>query len=249
MFQIFPSLLATKSGTSTTGVAANLLTGLYAYYKMDEASGSAIDASVNARNIPNFANAIGTTSGKINTSRLWPATQAYFYGGASTNFQPGTQHLSFSLWINFVSTGYAGGSGDVGLLTKTGTADNKEYIFWYASGSAVFKFMFFVSADGLTTTTLQWPTSPVAGVWYHCAGGWDGTNIWITINAAPRLTAAFAGPIFIGNTGFQMGFESGSSAFLNGSMDEVGIWIGRDLTDADIALLYNSGNGLPFSSF
>lgn len=226
-----------------------LLTNIYGYYKLDEPTGSAIDSSVNGRNMANFASAIGSSTGIINTSRLYPGTQAYFTGGASTNFAPGTQHFSFSVWVNLGSLAYAGGSGDVGIISKTGTADNKEYILWFQSGGDK-KWHFFCSNDGVTSgATVTWATAPLVNTWYHITGGYDGANVWLSVNAATRITAPMTGSIPVGNVGFQLGFEGGSSAPLTGKIDEFGFWIGRDLTPAEVTQLYNGGVGLAFAAF
>ena len=73
------------------------LTGLYAYFKLDEASGAAIDAR-GTKNLANFGNPVGTAAGKINTSRNLPGGNAYFCSANTTDFSPGSNHFFFSLW-------------------------------------------------------------------------------------------------------------------------------------------------------
>jgi hypothetical protein len=95
-----------------------------------------------------------------------------------------------------------------------------------------------------STTTIDNTTS-----WYFVAAGWDGTNVKISVNGGPYATASFTGPVFIGIAQFMLGAENGSQQW-NGDLDEVAVWIGRsDLTISEVQQLYNSGAGLPFSSF
>jgi hypothetical protein len=69
----------------------NLLTNLYAYYKMDDASGGATDSSVNHRDM-GVSGTLGSALGKINTARVWTGgfSGSYlgFFGDTSA-FQPG----------------------------------------------------------------------------------------------------------------------------------------------------------------
>ena len=84
------------------------------------------------------------------------------------------------------------------------------------------------------------------GTWYHVAGGWDGAQIKLYVNAGAFVTAAHSTPMTNGGDNFKLGYEAQS---LDGKMDDFGFWIGRCLTQADVEQLYNNGAGLPFSSF
>jgi len=244
----YDSFGATGSPTPTPTPTPNgLLTNLYAYYKLDEASGNALDASGAGLNLPNYSNPIGTITGVINGARNWNSGgSAYFYESDTTKFSPGSSHFSFSIWVNLANT--TQGGGDTGLITKTGTGTQMEYILWYQSGGDK-KFHLLVSADGRTHTDVVWGTAPTAGTWYNVCGGWDGSNVWISVNAAARVTTAFTGPLHQDTIGFQLGFEAGSGSPFSGKLDEFGFWVGRDLTNCEVSQLYNGGAGLPFSSF
>ena len=87
--------------------------------------------------------------------------------------------------------------------------------------------------------------------WYFIAGGWDGTNVKISVNGGAYVTTPFAGPVNPnGNIHFTIGLEIGSGGGWLGQIDEVAVWIGRnDLTISDVQQLYNNGAGLPYSAF
>ncbi|HEU5313486.1 MAG TPA: LamG domain-containing protein [Candidatus Udaeobacter sp.] len=241
-----PTATPTPRPTPTPTPTPNgLLTNLYAYYKLDEASGNALDASGAGLNLPNHSNPIGTASGLINGARNWTSGgSAYFYESDTSKFSPGASHFSFSIWVNLANTTQSG--GDTGLLTKSATGGQREYILYYDSNH---KFHFWVSRDGTNTTSVIWATSPSANTWYNVTGGWDGTNVWISVNAGARVTAPFSGPLHQDTVGFQIGYELGSGAPFAGKLDEFGFWVGRDLTAGEVSQLYNGGAGLPFSSF
>jgi hypothetical protein len=135
-------------------------------------------------------------------------------------------------------------------LSKTGTANNKQWILFYKNTNSETnarrqpqrrKWFSVVATTAFADTT----------TWYFIAGGWDGTNIKISVNGGPYATTAFAGPVApTGNIPFTIGLEIGSGGGWLGQIDEVAIWIGRnDLSISEVQQLYNNGAGLPFSSF
>ena len=104
------------------------LAGLYAYYELDEASGAAMD-SYGTRTLGNFGNPVGTAAGKINTSRNFPGGNAYFCSLNTTDFSPGSNHFFFSFWAK--AGNLTQGQSDTGFLSKTGTANNRQWIVFY----------------------------------------------------------------------------------------------------------------------
>jgi Concanavalin A-like lectin/glucanases superfamily len=223
------------------------LTGLYAYFKLDEGSGAAIDAR-GTRNLANFGNPVGTAAGKINTSRNFPGGNAYFCSANTTDFSPGSNHFFFSLWAK--AGNLTQGQSDTGLLSKTGTANNKQWILFYKNTTR--KPTLGVSLNDANSFSVAAATAFAdTTTWYFIAGGWDGTNIKISVNGGPYATTAFAGPVApTGNIPFTIGLEIGSGGGWLGQIDEVAIWIGRnDLSISEVQQLYNNGAGLPFSSF
>jgi hypothetical protein len=223
------------------------LAGLYAYYELDEASGAAMD-SYGTRTLGNFGNPVGTAAGKINTSRNFPGGNAYFCSANTTDFSPGSNHFFFSLWAK--AGNLTQGQSDTGLLSKTGTSNNKQWILFYKNRTR--KPTLAVSLNDANGFSVAAATAFAdTTTWYFIAGGWDGTNIKISVNGGPYVSTAFAGPVApTGNIPFTIGLEIGSGGGWLGQIDEVAIWIGRnDLTISEVQQLYNNGAGLPFSSF
>ena len=223
------------------------LAGLYAYYELDEASGAAMD-SYGTRTLANFGNPVGTAAGKINTSRNFPGGNAYFCSLNTTDFSPGSDHFFFSFWAK--AGNLTQGQSDTGFLSKTGTANNRQWIVFYSNTTKQVKFN--ASIDDLNTFQVVATTAFAdTTTWYFIAGGWDGTNIKISVNGGPYVSTPFAGPVApTGNIPFTIGLEIGSGGGWLGQIDEVAIWIGRnDLSISEVQQLYNNGAGLPFSSF
>ena len=225
----------------------SLLTGLYAYFKLDEASATAVDA-LGTRNLPNYGNPVGTAAGEINTSRNFPGGNAYFYSLSATDFSPGSNHFFFSFWAK--AGNLTQGQSDTGFLSKTGTSNNRQWIVFFDNVSKKPKLN--VSLDDTHASTAIGATAFAnTTTWYFIAGGWDGTNIKISVNGGAYVTTPFAGPVNPnGNIHFTIGLEIGSGGGWLGQIDEVAVWIGRnDLTISDVQQLYNNGAGLPYSAF
>src|SRR4026209_655139 len=251
-----PSATPTASPSTTpivtptpipTPLDNTFLTGLYAYYELDEASGAAMDL-YGTRTLGNFGNPVGKAAGKINTSRNFPGGNAYFCSANTTDFSPGSNHFFFSLWAK--AGNLTQGQSDTGLLSKTGTANNKQWILFYKNTTR--KPTLGVSLNDANSFSVAAATAFAdTTTWYFIAGGWDGTNIKISVNGGPYATTAFAGPVApTGNIPFTIGLEIGSGGGWLGQIDEVAIWIGRnDLSISEVQQLYNNGAGLPFSSF
>jgi len=241
--------ISTSLPTPTPTPTGNtLLTGLYAYYKLDEASGAgALDAGSGGRNLiqSNGGGVIGTVPGIVNTARSFPGTATFIRNTSTSDFSPRSNHFFVSFWAKAGSLGQR----EMEMVSKfTSETGNKEWILFLDLSTR--KPIFYASSDGATVTSVN-GSIPFAdtNTWYFIAAGWDGTNVKISINGGPYATASFVGPIFAGAANFNMGAENGTLPWI-GQIDEMAIWIGRnDLTISDVQQLYNNGAGLPFSSF
>lgn len=155
--------------------------------------------------------------------------------------------------------------GDVAALEPT---DALSISLWMKPETIVENMAVMDKGDGVTAWNLQLRTSgqnirfnidtssavttdtPIsAGSWFHIVGTWDGTTAKIYVNNDTPHTAA-ASTLTQNANALRMGSHYGGAAnFFDGLIDEVGFW-NRALTAAEVAELYNSGNGLayPFTS-
>lgn len=72
--------------------------------------------------------------------------------------------------------------GQMTLLSRGGANDIGSYILRVDGPKEGGKFSFFVNVDGTPEPRVSVPIRPEAGTWYDVAAGWDGTNIWLTVN-------------------------------------------------------------------
>lgn len=93
-----------------------------------------------------------------------------------------------------------------------------------------------------------------AGVWYHAAFVFTGSAITVYYNGNASPTVSMTGVLDSVTRNVDIGSSGGSSEFMDGKIDEVGVWTSAlsasDITDiynggvpADISTIGNSGNG------
>ena len=240
-----PSPSPTASPTATP--INTFLTGLYAYYELDEPSNSGAIDAVYGRNLVETQGQgiVGSAAGVINTCRYFPGNPCLFRQSWS-DFSPGPNHFFATFWAK---AGTLNQLNDASFVGKFGLPYGEWLVYL---DIVTHKIKFTVTTDGsMSTATTVNSTATIDNTtnWYFVAAGWDGTNMKISVNGGPYATASFTGPVFSGIAQFCLGSENGSQQW-NGDIDEVAVWIGRnDLTSAEVQELYNNGAGLPFSSF
>jgi len=219
-----------------------LIDNIYSYYKMDEASGGALDATGNGRTLSNFGNAIGTASGIISTARDFGGVSGstLIRNQNTTDFFCGANPFSFSFWVRFRNWP---AFNDVGLCNRYEPFGQREYIVFlrFSDHKIVFN-----TESGASSAAVAWGSASVLNTWYHVAGGWDGTTIKLAVNAGTFVTAPYSTAFVNGGDNFKLGYEAAS---LDGQMDEFGFWLGRCITSTEVTQLYNNGAGLDFSQF
>lgn len=221
-----------------------------AYYKLDESSGNAADATGNGYTLTNNGTTTYTT-GKINNGGDFGASNSTksFSIDSATPLGLTTTDIStaFSVacWMNqttSVATVYP-----LTILCKNGSSRNT---FGLVMNNTSIEF--FVH-DGSYN---QYSTGSTCsnGTWFHYAVTYDGTNFKCYVNGSLVLTQTRAMSTFVdaATGGFGLGAfrsNSSSSAYWSGLIDEVGVWKST-LSGSDISSLYNGGTGIqyPFSA-
>lgn len=238
------------AGGTPVIVPNGLLTGLAAYYKMDELSNvTRVDSSGNGRNLTDnnsntpavvgIINAAARLTQSTTTDGLY-STDSGFIIGAGVSF-------TFSFWLqsfNFINNQVLFAMDDVGA--------NRAYEL-YPSGDTTMHWAVWNLAGVLTDTSTGFPNASVATgpAFTHVVLGYDDSiqKVFWQFNNGARGTAAMVGVFGAAvGTKFVIGNTSTFSAGNNAIFDEFGFWR-RALSTTDVTNLYNSGNALAFSSF
>lgn len=226
-----------------------LTDNLVAYWKLDESSGNATDASWNwhtgiAVNQATFA------AWKIGNAGSFDGNADYFRCDDSTDFDFGTGAVSVSFWcyqdslVNYkyiVNQRYNNWNtgAQFWIFTSPWGATGDVMTFYFYNGSAS-QFLYSDNGSHAATTREHWVMTRSSD-WATCViyKNWAENNraTWMTVRNADN------------NWYFSIGENIWQPWWWNGKIDE--IWVRkRELTSDEVSTLYNSWNWLqyPFST-
>jgi hypothetical protein len=228
------------------GAASTLKTNLISYWKLDETGTPSTFADVHGgKNLTISGSPTYLDSGKI--GHAWGdfyAQTAYASRASEASFNPGSSPFFMTAWVDAVSLDMAAYPG---LLSKSGSAGNIGWGLQFHDGSN--KLYLAASANGSTETFKEVGSALTTFSWFFFAGGWDGTNLVVSINGEDFLTQSFAGPVYDSTAPLELGARAGGGALFRGYLDEVAFWKGRCLSQSEVADIYNAGSGLAYSSW
>jgi hypothetical protein len=219
---------------------SSLLTGLVAYWKLDEAAGNASDSSGNGNTLTNsnvvtyVPGLIGNAANFVGASSQQLITFTTLGLGVTTKYST-SQWYFRSATTNAVSSCFA-----IANANMTGN-------IWFTDGNL---YNYIGSNANFGKVALGG-----SGSWTHIVNVYDGTQATNALKLLVYVNGVAQGLSFTGTipasftppAEYQMGWNP-STAFATGLIDESGIW-SRAITPAEVAVLYNGGAGktYPFS--
>ncbi len=244
------SVTSAELHIKTGSLAVDLLTGLAAYYKFDESSGNAADATGNGHTLTNTAGTFAATNAIINNGYVVVSANSASATDNGHAIMSGSKtKISYAGWAyrsaasNKMTVGYWDTSGiGPAFALYTGATS------YVATDSALAAYAAFTNTD--------FPAL-ISGL-HHCAIVYDGTQS----TASNRLKFYFDGVLLTPSTSagtfptsltitgdFTFGNVLGSPV-CDGEYDEWAIYDGVALDASQVAALYNTGTGLqwPFSA-
>lgn len=220
----------------------SLLDNLISYYKLDEASGNALDAHNGHDGVA--TNNPGSGSGKINTSRTFaPASDQYFTNTSSAFSFPSTD-FTIQAWIN--PTSFSG--ADVwgrGAICYTKTDQIGDWIFGGNVNDKLILMHWQNTGDDLDGRKISVNTISLS-TWSHYIARKSGATYTLWLNGVSEAFTTDRTGHGWDNIDLNIGKSFSTSAYhWNGSLDEIGIW-DRALSDSEIGELWNAGAGLAY---
>lgn len=233
--------------------SSTLLAKCLAWWSFNETGGVAFDR-VGKNHLTEVGTVSRNTPGKIGAAMADFSGSDYFWTpGEGLAF--GDEDFSISLWINMDSL-----ATDRVILAKyIGANYSREYLLSFNATAVRFRFAVGSGADGgASVTTVDnsiiggtGSAVPSVDTWYHIVCQHDATSniIRIVVNNGGGNSAAHSTGVHKGITPLMIGAASDGGTPVDGQFDALGIFRGR-ITDAEIATLFNSGNGRewPFTS-
>lgn len=210
-----------------TPTPISLRSGLASYWNMDEPDGVLLDDSVGSNDGTN-GNSGGSVVGKIGRARYMTGSSFISIGAAANLRNP---PFTISAWVAFADLGsqavifsHAAGGNDGGyLLMKSTSGEGSLFTLARSPGSRC------TSSSGIGSNAFR-----------HIVVTYDGSNCRFYIEGSFVSTAPLNAN-FTGTGGF-IGSQNTNGGFLNGTIDEVGVW-NRVLSADEVSRLYNGGAG------
>lgn len=223
---------------------------LVAYWKLEEASGDRAD-SVGSNTLTSN-NTVGQATGKIlNCAQFNAASSRYLSIADNSDVSMGDVDCTLMCWVYFDNKS-ASANGQR-FYSKDDQGTNREYLVGYETTANKFTVIVWGSASGgnfkqVFATNFGAPSN---STWY-CIFAWhDATanTVNISVNDGTTNSSAHTTGIYNGAAALQIGALNATAQFMDGRLDEMGIWK-RVLTSGERTSLYNGGSGLayPFSS-
>lgn len=222
--------------------ASSLITGLRAYWKLNEASGTRA-SEVNSLTLTDN-NTVGSAAGKIGNAAQFVAASSEYLSHADDALFSFTASYTFSLWVYLNS---APGAGTQFCLIGKDDGAGREYQIVRDADADSWRLYHFGSGGlKIAEKTVVAATS----TWYHILADYDSDTqvASIAVNNGAAGTVASATALTDTTSIFALGATSTPSAYLDGRLDEVGLWA-RVLTSNERAQLYNGGAGVTYPAF
>lgn len=236
---IRPQARCINSDTYAAARAA-LTASCVSQYKLNEASGNALD-SIGGYDLTQNGTS-GSTAGKINLCRTFDGS-CYF--SRTPNAAQNPKNLNFSLSVWFYLGTVAAGYQQIFSYRNALSADDRAYFIVRMEAAALVTYVGSGGPGGLTTSTRA--SGLTTGSWYHYALSFTNSSRVIRDSfnggAAGTFTATTAPSIDITTPILSIGGETTELMGNGGRIDCAKLWINRALSDPDMTLDYNGGTG------
>jgi len=235
------------TNTSTTTTCSNNIVG---YWPLDESSGVAHDSTPDGNNLTNN-NTVTYAAGKINNGANFVRASSQYLSepNASEVGLKITGNLTVAGWVKFATL--PASNNYYGLLNNY--QNNGGYGFYFAnlSGTYSLQSQLYGNVNQGAVQTVAW--TPSVNTWYYVALTYNtsgSNNVKFYVNGVQQgTTQTDTDTALIASDGiFALGAHGSGVNFLNGSLDEWGVW-NRELSPTEISQLYNGGNGLAYGAF
>jgi hypothetical protein len=222
------------------GGGSSLVSGLTFYAALNEASGNRTTQVSGLTLTDN--NTVGSTAGKVsNAARFTSANSESLSCANNPVFDIGAGAFTLSLW-HTRNAAIVGFDVIIGKDGDAGAGGTRDWAF-YTDGTGIFTFQLFDDTDASVLTLTS--SALASQAWRHFVITSTGSIVTMYINNAVSDTDSILGTPNSSTSGFRIGSNDANTHYIDGDVDEVGIW-NRVLTAGEIATLYNGGTGLAY---
>lgn len=212
-----------------------LNTGLVSYYKCEDATDF-----FSTKNLTNNGS-MPFNAGKVSNAADGGATNTTKYLSILNNMGVDGGNCSLACWINMTTD--PASEVQNGFVSQYNSTSKVAYEIFYYNNAGTIQIWFNRLKNGTANQTVNINFTFVTGTWYHLVMTYDGTNIEGWKDGVSQGTTAASGN---GSTAvtdsFFIGIRQNTVGFINGLIDEAGIW-SKKLSNQEVADLYNGGSG------
>jgi hypothetical protein len=221
---------------------SSLLTGLVAYWKLDEASGTRFD-SAGSNHLTDNATVTQAAGIISNAAEFTAANSESLSILDNAALSMGDIDFTVDAWVYLTDK-----TAIRAVLAKwNNSANHREYLLWYNNSTD--RFIFSVSNDGTAqgVATADNLGSPSLNTWYYIHAEHDAAldKIRISVNNGTPNETAWTTGVLDSDSTFRIGANSQNIQHFNGRIDECGVWK-RLLSAVEKASRYNGGAGLSY---
>lgn len=200
--------------------------------------------------------AVGTATGKVgNAMSLSGAVYASVDSELDDALVFGDESFTLFFWHFRDTTNNPAAAAVAYLAGRYRTTGGSRSYTCRVLGGTPDRYEFGVSPDGAGFVGVQdgeYIYDPLGWDFIACGYNKEAGNIFLSVNGGAKATTAHTGGVYAGGTAlFAIGVSAnaaGSTAgSKNGLYDSVGV-CGKALTEAEIAVLYNTGAGLDYAA-
>lgn len=223
-----------------------LTDNLVSYWKFDESSGNASDASGGGHTLTNANVTYGT--GIINNGAVFNSSTDSLSTSSYTDFNfERTSPFSISSWLNVTSLT----SGSY-ILDREDSATLRGLV-WFVQSDGKLRVQFGNNNDGSNCIYVDSTASQVStGSWYHLVLTYSGSSaasgFTMYVNGSSVATTTLFNNLSATTQNTQnlvIGNRVGGGNDFSGTLDEFGVW-SRAVTSGEVTSLYNGGVGVQY---
>jgi len=215
-----------------------LPTGLVAYWKLDEASGTRAD-SIGSNNLTDNNTVTQAAGKKDNSAQFTEANSEYLSITDNAALSVEGQSFSIACWVYLDSK--PSNAMVIAERSRSGGTVWEYGLVWDSAPYSKFRFDVNTTVSSLYATTFG---SPSLSTWYFIVAWFDAdaNTVNIQVNDGTVDSVHSTGSVAPTTSIFSIGARTGSSIFFDGRIDELSFWK-RVLTAQERSDLYNGGTG------
>ncbi len=213
-----------------------LTTGLSSHWRLNEASGTRVDA--HGSNDLSPTDTPGSVTGKIGDAVSLNGSSQFLSVVSDTSLDNGTGSFTIACWVKLT----ASGATQSVVAKEDGSNNNSDYhLFLNFLDDIAFQVY-----DGASSTFINGGVALSTGVWYFIVVWYDddAQTLNVQVDDGTPASSSYTSGVVAGTADFRIGNDSGSN-FFGGAIDSVSYWK-RVLTSGERTSLYAAGAGLDY---